>query len=71
MVSYVHAPTVCLDANFKLKCQYVSSYSRDPALSGDTAFFPKREAYDAYVLEHASEEDVGRNICFILPCTYR
>jgi hypothetical protein len=59
IVSFLHAPTLCIDANFKLKAQYVSSYSRDPALSRDTAFFQDREPYDAYVLRHADEEDVS------------
>ena len=50
---------ICMDANFRLKNQLVSNYSQDPGLDIGMAYMLPREAYEAYVLEHASGGDVS------------
>ena len=49
---------VCMDANFRLKNQLVSNYSQDPGLGTGLAYMLPREPYEAYVLNHANDEDV-------------
>ncbi len=55
---FLYMLILCMDANFRLKSQMVSSYSRDPGLGIGWSYFVPREPFDAYVLNHTSDEDV-------------
>ncbi|KAL0564322.1 hypothetical protein V5O48_017723, partial [Marasmius crinis-equi] len=46
---FLYSLRVCVDANFHLKEQLVSSHSRDPALADGLGYFVKRKPYDAWV----------------------
>lgn len=48
-----------MDANFHLKNQMVSSYSRDPGLGIGWGYFVPKDPYDKFVLNHTLDEDVG------------
>lgn len=49
----------CMDANFRLKNQLVSSYSSDPGLGIGMAYMLPRGEYEDYVLSRASDADVS------------
>ncbi len=49
-----------MDANFRLKNQLVSSFSRDPGLGIGWAYFVPRASYEKYVLNNTSDADVSR-----------
>lgn len=55
---YLHTVVLCMDANFRLKNQLVSSFSTDPGLGIGMAYMVPREHYEKYVLSRASEADV-------------
>ena len=48
-----------MDANFRLKNQLVSSFSRDPGLGIGMAYMIARGPYEQYVLSQADEQDVS------------
>ncbi len=50
---------MCMDTNFRLKNQILSSFSRDPGLGIGWAYFVPKEAFDQYIRSHTSDEDVG------------
>ncbi len=54
---------LCMDTNFHLKNQMVSSYSQDPGLGIGQGYFIPKDAYDKYVLNHTTDEDVGPLFC--------
>ena len=56
---FLYRPIVCIDANFRLKNQLVSSYSMDPGLGIGLAYMVPRKGYEDYVLSKASDTDVG------------
>ncbi|KAK7436270.1 hypothetical protein VKT23_019234 [Stygiomarasmius scandens] len=49
---------IVMDANFKLKNQLVSSYSRDPGFGIGWAYFVPRLAYEAYLLSNIHEDEL-------------
>jgi hypothetical protein len=53
---------VTLDANFRLKNQLVSSYTRDPGLGTGLAYFVPTQPYNEFLLERVSEKDVSRSL---------
>lgn len=58
-VRFLYALIIYMDTNFCLKNQIVSSFSRDPGLGIGWVYFIPKAAYDAYVLDHMSDKDVG------------
>ncbi|KAK7434994.1 hypothetical protein VKT23_019900 [Stygiomarasmius scandens] len=53
-----------MDANFKLKNQLVSSYSRDPGFGIGWAYFVPREKYEKYLLENIHEDEISTCVGF-------
>jgi hypothetical protein len=50
---------ICMDANFRLKNQFVSNYSQDPGLGIGWAYMVPRKPYEDYVLSQANSNDVS------------
>lgn len=55
---FLYILILCIDANFRLKNQLVSSYSQDPGLGIGMAYMVALEPYDRYVLSRAKDADV-------------
>ncbi|SJK99852.1 uncharacterized protein ARMOST_03163 [Armillaria ostoyae] len=62
---FLYTLIICMDANFCLKNQIVSSFSRDPGLGIGWAYFVPKPTYDAYVLNHMSDKDISTCIGFV------
>ncbi|PBK59996.1 hypothetical protein ARMSODRAFT_1027004 [Armillaria solidipes] len=62
---FLYTLIICMDANFHLKNQIVSSFSCDPGLGIGWVYFVLKPAYDAYVLDHMSDEDISTCIGFV------
>lgn len=65
---------VAMDANFRLKNQLVSTWSRDPGMGIGTAYFVGRTGFEQYIKSRISEDDVSCGllaICRSLTCIYR
>lgn len=58
-MKFLYSIIWCMDANFRLKNQLVSSFSTDPGLGIGMAYMVPREQYEAYVLSRASDADVS------------
>lgn len=58
-MKFLYSVIRCMDANFRLKNQLVSSFSTDPGLGIGMAYMVPREQYEAYVLSRASDADVS------------
>lgn len=56
---YLYAKILCMDANFRLKNQLVSSFSSDPGLGIGMAYMVPRVPYDRYVLSRTHDDDVS------------
>ncbi|EDR05358.1 uncharacterized protein LACBIDRAFT_329781 [Laccaria bicolor S238N-H82] len=54
----------CMDANFRLKNQLVSSYASDPGLRIGMAYMVPRRGYEEYVLSRASDADISTCVGF-------
>ena len=61
---FLYAIIYCIDANFRLKNQLVSSFSADPGLGIGMAYMLPCGAYDRYVLSHASDSDISTCVGF-------
>ncbi|KAG6848447.1 hypothetical protein H0H93_016880 [Arthromyces matolae] len=59
---YLYALRLAMDANFRLKQQLVSSYSQDPGLGIGLSYMVKREPYESYLLDKASQGDHLRRV---------
>ncbi len=57
-----------MDANFWLKNQMVSSYSRDPGLGIGWGYFVPRAPFEGYVIDHTLDEDVSLGLTFFEVC---
>ncbi|KAL0576155.1 hypothetical protein V5O48_005823 [Marasmius crinis-equi] len=55
---------VCMDANFRLKEQLVSSHSRDPALTDGLGYFVKRKPYEAWVDAKGDSDEISNCVPF-------
>ncbi|KAL0574845.1 hypothetical protein V5O48_007118 [Marasmius crinis-equi] len=55
----LYALRLCMDANFRLKEQLVSSHSRDPALVDGLGYFVKRKPYDAWVESKGDTDEIS------------
>ncbi|KAL0565660.1 hypothetical protein V5O48_016361 [Marasmius crinis-equi] len=58
---------LCMDANFRLKEQLVSSHSRDPALSDGLGYFVKRGLYEEWLEKNAKVSDKEDEISNCVP----
>ncbi|KAL0578036.1 hypothetical protein V5O48_003941 [Marasmius crinis-equi] len=58
---------LCLDANFRLKEQVVSSHSRDPALCDGQGYFVGRKRYEEWIEENRKREDAEDEISNCVP----
>ncbi|KAL0567412.1 hypothetical protein V5O48_014573 [Marasmius crinis-equi] len=61
---FLYALVVCIDFNFRLKGQLVSSWTRDPGLGDGWAYFVPRKPYEEYIKKHVDEEDVSTCVGF-------
>ncbi|RDB23287.1 hypothetical protein Hypma_009705 [Hypsizygus marmoreus] len=61
---FLYMLMVCMDANFRLKNQLVSTYSADPGLGTGLAYMVARAPYENYVLSHASDGDISTCVGF-------
>jgi hypothetical protein len=61
---YLYSLTYCIDANFRLKNQLVSSYSADPGLGIGMAYMMPRQPYEDYVLKCACDGDISTCVGF-------
>ena len=57
---FLYALILCMDANFRLKNQLVSSFSLDPGLGIGMAYMVARDPFDRYVLSQTSDRDVSK-----------
>jgi len=55
---FLYSLVVSMDANFRLKQQLVSSYSKDPLYGDGWAYFVPKPAFDKFVLSCTSDDDV-------------
>ncbi|PBK66640.1 hypothetical protein ARMSODRAFT_890042 [Armillaria solidipes] len=55
---FLYMIILCMDVNFRLKNQLVSSFSQDPGLGIGWAYFVPKKEYDEYIRNHTSDEDV-------------
>ncbi|KAL0569846.1 hypothetical protein V5O48_012112 [Marasmius crinis-equi] len=58
---------LCLDANFRLKEQLVSSHSRDPALCDGLGYFVRRALFEKWLEENKKVEDSEDEISNCVP----
>ncbi|KAK0484271.1 hypothetical protein EDD18DRAFT_1311853 [Armillaria luteobubalina] len=58
-LKFLYLLLICIDANFCLKNQTVSSYSRDPGLGIGWSYFTAHEPYEDYVQSRAMDADIG------------
>ncbi|PBK59169.1 hypothetical protein ARMSODRAFT_983262 [Armillaria solidipes] len=63
-MQFLYVLLICMDANFRLKNQMVSSYSRDPGLGIGWGYFVPRAPFETYVLNHTSDEDISTCVGF-------
>ncbi|KAK0227744.1 hypothetical protein IW262DRAFT_1445677 [Armillaria fumosa] len=63
-LKFLYLLLICIDANFCLKNQIVSSYSRDPGLSIGWSYFTAREPYEDYVRSRAMDADISTCVEF-------
>ncbi|KAL0570387.1 hypothetical protein V5O48_011577 [Marasmius crinis-equi] len=56
---FLYSLMVCVDFNFRLKGQLVSSWTRDPGLGDGWSYFVPRKPYEEYIKKHVSEDNVS------------
>ncbi|KAL0566541.1 hypothetical protein V5O48_015475 [Marasmius crinis-equi] len=61
---FLYQLIVCVDFNFRLKGQLVSSWTRDPGLGDGWSYFVPRKPYEDYIKKHLDEEDVSTCVGF-------
>ncbi|KAL0573000.1 hypothetical protein V5O48_008967 [Marasmius crinis-equi] len=61
---FLYAVLICIDFNFRLKNQLVSSWTRDPGLGDGLSYFVPRAPYEAYIREHMDETDISSCVGF-------
>ncbi|PPQ83667.1 hypothetical protein CVT26_000898 [Gymnopilus dilepis] len=55
--SFLYMKFVCMDANFRLKNQLVSSYSQDPGFGIGWAYMVPREPYEMFIRSRTNDQD--------------
>ncbi|KAK0220577.1 hypothetical protein IW262DRAFT_1448720 [Armillaria fumosa] len=63
-LKFLYLLLICIDANFCLKNQIVSSYSRDPGLGIGWSYFTACEPYEDYVRSRATDADISTCVEF-------
>lgn len=58
-VRYLYRAMIAMDANFRLKNQLVSSWSRDPGMGLGTAYFVEHAGFEEYIKSRINEDDVS------------
>ncbi|KAG7098900.1 hypothetical protein E1B28_000800 [Marasmius oreades] len=61
----LYALLLCIDFNFKLKNQLVSSWSRDPGYDDGWAYFVPHKPYEEHVLAHTDDSDISSCVGFV------
>ncbi|KAL0568428.1 hypothetical protein V5O48_013556 [Marasmius crinis-equi] len=61
---FLYALYICMDFNFRLKNQLVSSWSRDPGVADGWSYFVPRKPYEAHISKFADEDDVSTCVGF-------
>ncbi|KAL0569488.1 hypothetical protein V5O48_012485 [Marasmius crinis-equi] len=61
---FLYALYLCLDFNFRLKNQLVSSWTRDPGLGDGWSYFVPRKPYEEHIANHMDEQDVSTCVGF-------
>ncbi|KAK0485564.1 hypothetical protein EDD18DRAFT_1311691 [Armillaria luteobubalina] len=56
---FLYLLLICIDTNFHLKNQTVSSYLRDPGLSIGWLYFTAHQPYEDYIQSQAMDADIG------------
>ncbi|KAL0566187.1 hypothetical protein V5O48_015827 [Marasmius crinis-equi] len=56
---FIYALYLCLDFNFWLKNQLVSSWTRDPGLGDGWSYFVPQKPYEEHIAKHMDEKDVS------------
>ncbi|KAL0565292.1 hypothetical protein V5O48_016736 [Marasmius crinis-equi] len=64
---FLYRVCVCVDANFRLKEQLVSSHSRDPALCDGLGYFARRRPFEAWVEDNDRKADPEDEISSCVP----
>ncbi|KAL0572308.1 hypothetical protein V5O48_009654 [Marasmius crinis-equi] len=64
---FLYRLCICVDANFRLKEQLVSSHSRDPALCDGLGYFARRKPFEAWVAENDRKADPADEISSCVP----
>ncbi|KAK7047944.1 hypothetical protein VNI00_006272 [Paramarasmius palmivorus] len=57
--SFLYRLILCLDGNFRLKAQMVSSHSRDPPLNNGMGYFVKRAPYEQWLLSKDEGDEIS------------
>jgi hypothetical protein len=57
---YLYACILCMDTNFWLKNQLISSFSSDPGLGIGMVYMVTQGPFDRYVLSQTSDCDIGK-----------
>ncbi|KAK0214468.1 hypothetical protein IW262DRAFT_1450136 [Armillaria fumosa] len=63
-LKFLYLLLICINTNFRLKNQIVSSYSRDPGLSIGWLYFTAHEPYEDYVRSRAMDADISTCVEF-------
>ncbi|PPQ77567.1 hypothetical protein CVT26_006159 [Gymnopilus dilepis] len=63
-VRFLYMLFVCMDANFRLKNQLVSSYSQDPGLGIGWAYMVPREPYEQFIKTRTNDQDISTCVGF-------
>ncbi|KAL0568344.1 hypothetical protein V5O48_013640 [Marasmius crinis-equi] len=61
---FLYALYLCLDFNFRLKNQLVSSWTRDPGIGDSWSYFVPRKPYEEHIAKHMDEKDVSTCVGF-------
>ncbi|KAK7017019.1 hypothetical protein VNI00_018746 [Paramarasmius palmivorus] len=59
MRKFMYMVSICLDANFRLKLQLVSSYSRDPPLTNGAGYFMERKKYLEWTTQTGQSDEIS------------
>lgn len=59
MNRFLYRAMIAMDANFRLKNQLVSSWTRDPGMGIGCAYFVERKGYERYIKTRMHDEDVS------------
>ncbi|PPQ76569.1 hypothetical protein CVT24_010515 [Panaeolus cyanescens] len=61
---YLYRAYIAMDANFRLKNQLISNYSKDPGMGIGLSFMVPREPYEKYQLVKRKDDDISTCVGF-------